>query len=67
MILITIISNINNKKRLIRLDGRKRLPKPFKGKKTYQVLVETDRTVGTSYCMLSICCPKMLLRGYFMQ
>ena len=48
MMLITIISNINNKKRLIRLDGRKRLPKPFKGKKTYQVLVETDRTVGTS-------------------
>ena len=48
MMLITIISNINNKKRLIRLDGRKRLPKPFKGKKLIRFLVETDRTVGTS-------------------
>lgn len=45
MISIITISNINNKKRL---------PKPFKRKQNYQVLIETDRTVRTNLLMLSI-------------
>ena len=45
MISIITISNINNKKRL---------PKPFKRKQNYQVLIETDRTVRTNLLMLSV-------------